>query len=83
MFDPGFVDIFPASRIPKNMQYHFDAIYRPISTASNEISKVGDTRREKGYKIPTDSSTLSSILKWVSDAEVYSHLDLKQLDCSF
>ncbi|XP_065004479.1 mitochondrial intermediate peptidase, mitochondrial-like isoform X1 [Musa acuminata AAA Group] len=77
MFDPGFVDIFPASRIPKNMQYHFDAIYRPISTASNEISKVGDTRREKGYKIPTDSSTLSSILKWVSDAEVRKQAYIK------
>ncbi|XP_010919044.1 mitochondrial intermediate peptidase, mitochondrial isoform X2 [Elaeis guineensis] len=68
--DPGFVDIFPASRIPKHMQPHFKPIYRPIPTASEESMDRQDRKKEKGFRIATDSSTLSSVLKWVSDAEV-------------
>ncbi|XP_020095925.1 probable mitochondrial intermediate peptidase, mitochondrial isoform X1 [Ananas comosus] len=70
MTDPGFVDIYPASRIPKDMQHHFKPIYRSTPSASEEIRDLRDQRREKGLQITTDSSTLSSVLKWVSDAEV-------------
>ncbi|XP_074574605.1 mitochondrial intermediate peptidase, mitochondrial-like [Curcuma longa] len=69
ILDPGSVDIFPASRLPKNIQHLCRTIYRPVP-ASDGSSKSGITRKEKGYRITTDSSTLSSILKWVSDAEV-------------
>ncbi|KAI3869797.1 hypothetical protein MKW98_030978 [Papaver atlanticum] len=54
--DPGFVDIFPASRIPKRIQH----LLRPIYSAS----------KEKGFRISTDQGTLSSVLQWVSDEEV-------------
>ncbi|WOL10832.1 hypothetical protein Cni_G19591 [Canna indica] len=71
MFDPGYVDIFPASRIPRNLQHLSSAIYRTIPASSDESPKfVGATRKEKGYRITTDSSCLSSILRWTSDAEV-------------
>lgn len=70
MTDPGFVDIYPASRIPKDMQHHFKPIYRSTPSASEEIRDLRDQKREKGLQITTDSSTLSSVLKWVSDAEV-------------
>ncbi|KAG6507924.1 hypothetical protein ZIOFF_033278 [Zingiber officinale] len=76
ILDPGSVDIFPASRIPKNIQHLCRTIYRPVP--SDGSSKSWITRKEKGYRITTDSSTLSSILKWVSDAGVSSHLDLNQ-----
>ncbi|XP_042389883.1 mitochondrial intermediate peptidase, mitochondrial-like [Zingiber officinale] len=68
ILDPGSVDIFPASRIPKNIQHLCRTIYRPVP--SDGSSKSWITRKEKGYRITTDSSTLSSILKWVSDAGV-------------
>ncbi|KAI3833118.1 hypothetical protein MKW92_003637, partial [Papaver armeniacum] len=54
--DPGFVDIFPASRIPKRIQH----LLRPIYSAS----------KEKGFRITTDQGTLSSVLQWASDEEV-------------
>ncbi|KAI3835451.1 hypothetical protein MKX03_034541 [Papaver bracteatum] len=54
--DPGFVDIFPASRIPKHIQH----LVRPIYSAS----------KEKGFRITTDQGTLSSVLQWASDEEV-------------
>ncbi|RZC69101.1 hypothetical protein C5167_035489 [Papaver somniferum] len=54
--DPGFVDIFPASCIPKRIQH----LLRPIYSAS----------KEKGFRITTDQGTLSSVLQWASDEEV-------------
>ncbi|RZC74363.1 hypothetical protein C5167_049843 [Papaver somniferum] len=54
--DPGFVDIFPGSRIPKRIQH----LLRPIYSAS----------KEKGFRISTDQGTLSSVLQWASDEEV-------------
>ncbi|XP_072985916.1 mitochondrial intermediate peptidase, mitochondrial [Typha latifolia] len=70
MIDPGSVDIYPSSRIPKNMQHHFKPIYRAIPDSSEKSRELTDSKREKGLRVPTDSSTLSSVLKWVSDAEV-------------
>ncbi|XXG75946.1 hypothetical protein AAC387_Pa08g0408 [Persea americana] len=68
--DPGFVDIFPASRIPKHIQHLFRPIYRPTSGASNRPFGLSNAFKEKGYRITTEPGTLSSVLKWVSDAEV-------------
>ncbi|KAI3918677.1 hypothetical protein MKX01_041997 [Papaver californicum] len=58
--DPGFVDIFPASRIPKRIQHLLRPIYHTSSSAS----------KEKGFRMTTDQGTLSSVLQWVSDEEV-------------
>uniref|UniRef100_A0A1D1YPQ1 Mitochondrial intermediate peptidase n=1 Tax=Anthurium amnicola TaxID=1678845 RepID=A0A1D1YPQ1_9ARAE len=66
IIDPGSVDVFPASCIPKHMHHHLRPIYRPISAASG----VGDMQKEKGFQITTDPATLSSILKWVPNSEV-------------
>ncbi|XP_020589995.1 probable mitochondrial intermediate peptidase, mitochondrial isoform X2 [Phalaenopsis equestris] len=68
--DPGHVDVFPASYIPKNMQHHFKPIYRQLLPADNESLGLREKRKEKGFRLATDSSNLSSILKWVSHAEV-------------
>ncbi|XP_058084642.1 mitochondrial intermediate peptidase, mitochondrial isoform X2 [Magnolia sinica] len=68
--DPGFVDIFPASRIPKHMQHLLKPIYRTMSGASKEPLGSRDMVKEKGFRVTTDPGTLSSILKWASDAEV-------------
>lgn len=64
------MDIFPASRIPKHIQDLFRLIYRPTSGASNRPFGLSDAFKEKGYRITTEPGTLSSVLKWVSDAEV-------------
>lgn len=69
MIDPGSIDVYPGSRIPKHMQHQFKPIYRPIPSSSKDL-RSRDKRREKGFQIMTDSSTLSSILKWIPDAEV-------------
>ncbi|OVA03024.1 Peptidase M3A/M3B [Macleaya cordata] len=58
--DPGFVDIFPASRIPKQIQHLLRPIYRTMP----------GTLKEKGFRITTDPGTLSSVLQWASDDEV-------------
>ncbi|KAH0449009.1 hypothetical protein IEQ34_022809 [Dendrobium chrysotoxum] len=68
--DPGHVDVFPASCIPKNMQHHFKPIYRQFLPVDNEPLGLREKKKEKGFRLVTDSSSLSSILKWVSHAEV-------------
>ncbi|XP_058092278.1 mitochondrial intermediate peptidase, mitochondrial-like isoform X3 [Magnolia sinica] len=70
--DLGFVDIFPASRIPKHMQHLLKPIYRTMSGASKEPLGSRDMVKEKGFCVTTDPGTLSSILKWASDAEDHS-----------
>ncbi|KAK6926367.1 Peptidase M3A/M3B catalytic domain [Dillenia turbinata] len=62
--DPGHVDIYPASRIPKQLRH----LMKPISHAKTSGSK--DVTQEKGFRIVTEPSTLSSVLQWASDAEV-------------
>ncbi|KAG0502810.1 hypothetical protein HPP92_002882 [Vanilla planifolia] len=64
--DPGYIDVFPASRIPKNMQHHFIPIYRQ----SNRLLGLGEKNKVKGFRLATDSCSLSSIMKWVTDGEV-------------
>ncbi|PKA60678.1 mitochondrial intermediate peptidase [Apostasia shenzhenica] len=68
--DPGYIDIFPASRIPKNMQHYFKPICRQFISTSNDSFGLRDKSKEKGFRLATDPSSLSSILKWLSDAEV-------------
>jgi intermediate peptidase len=68
--DPGYVDIFPASRIPKLLHHLVKPIYRSTFTASRESSKSRGNLKEKGFRIVTEPSTLSSVLQWTSDSEV-------------
>ncbi|KAH7686976.1 mitochondrial intermediate peptidase protein [Dioscorea alata] len=70
MIDPGSLDIFPASRIPKHMHHCFKPIYQPIHKMTKGELKVEDIKKEKGFRVRTDPSMLSSILQFVSDAEV-------------
>lgn len=63
--DPGYVDIYPAIRIPKRMHH----LSRPISRPSGS-TRMGFYMNEKGYRIATDPVSLTSILQWVSDGEV-------------
>ncbi|GFZ15219.1 zincin-like metalloproteases family protein [Actinidia rufa] len=68
--DPGYVDIYPASRIPKLLHHLVEPIYRSTSNASREPSNLRENMREKGFRIVTEPSTLSSVLQWASDSEV-------------
>uniref|UniRef100_A0A0D9WTE8 Peptidase M3A/M3B catalytic domain-containing protein n=1 Tax=Leersia perrieri TaxID=77586 RepID=A0A0D9WTE8_9ORYZ len=70
MNKPGFVDIYPASRIPRNMQRLFESIHRAKPRGNEEQNNPIDTTRQKGVRIVTDSGTLSTALKWVSDEEI-------------
>lgn len=69
--DSGYVDIFPASRIPKHVRHALAPIYRTFG-GTKGYNSLEDIHREKGFRIPTDPNTLSSVLKWVPDAEVFS-----------
>ncbi|XP_059451774.1 mitochondrial intermediate peptidase, mitochondrial isoform X2 [Corylus avellana] len=68
--DPGSVDIFPLSRIPKSLHHLLKPIYRSTSVLSKESLRPRDTMKEKGFQITTDPHTLSSVLQWASDDEV-------------
>ncbi|XP_021725771.1 probable mitochondrial intermediate peptidase, mitochondrial [Chenopodium quinoa] len=63
--DPGYVDIYPASHIPKRMHHLGTPIYSPAG-----LSIKGLDVKEKGYRIPTDPVSLTSILQWVPNEEV-------------
>uniref|UniRef100_A0A0E0HUP3 Peptidase M3A/M3B catalytic domain-containing protein n=1 Tax=Oryza nivara TaxID=4536 RepID=A0A0E0HUP3_ORYNI len=71
MNKPGFVDIYPASRIPRNMQRHFKSIHSIKPWGDEEQRNQMDTTKQKGLRIVTDSGTLSTALRWVPDEEVY------------
>lgn len=68
--DPGHVDVFPAALIPN----HMDRLCKPIHRSSTGMSacsyNLRDNTKERGYRVPTDSTTLSSILQWTADEEV-------------
>ncbi|KAK4837791.1 hypothetical protein QYF36_008484 [Acer negundo] len=68
--DPGHVDIFPVSRIPKHVHHLLKPIYRITSRTSNESLRSWDNRKEKGFRITTEPRTLHSILQWTSDDEI-------------
>jgi intermediate peptidase len=85
MTKPGFVDIYPASRIPRSIQHNFKAVSRSRPMGIEEQSNPMNTTRQKGLRILADSGTLSSALRWVSDEEVCSfcsthqHLELSYI----
>ncbi|KAF5743591.1 mitochondrial intermediate peptidase mitochondrial isoform X4 [Tripterygium wilfordii] len=67
--DPGHVDVFPASRIPKNLHHLIKPIYR-CTSATLKGSLKQSSSKEKGFQITTEPRTLSSILQCVPDEEV-------------
>lgn len=68
MNDPGHVDIFPASRMPRNVHHLLKHIYRV--TSSGESLKTRDNMKQKGFRIITEPRTLHSVLQWTPDEEV-------------
>ncbi|KAF7103632.1 hypothetical protein CFC21_104604 [Triticum aestivum] len=70
MNKPGFVDIYPASRIPRNIQHNFKPISRFKPRGVEEQSNAMNATRQKGVRIVTDSGSVSSALRWASDEEV-------------
>ncbi|GMH08798.1 hypothetical protein Nepgr_010638 [Nepenthes gracilis] len=68
MADPGYVDIYPATRIPKCLHHLVKPIDLPASGSSQMRSREGV--EEKGCRLVTDPGSLSSILQWASDAEI-------------
>ena len=72
VLDPGIVDIYPSSRIPKNLHYLVKPIYRLGSSITEDLSRSNVTLKEKGFQITTDPQTVASILQLSSDDEVVS-----------
>ena len=70
IIDPGSVDIFPSSRMPKSVHHLLKPIYRSTPGVLRETVLPRDTMKEKGFRITTDPQNLSSVLQHVSDAEV-------------
>ncbi|KAL1531507.1 Mitochondrial intermediate peptidase [Salvia divinorum] len=68
--DPGHVDIFPASRIPKQLHHLSKAVYRPSSFAPTKTVGTGSNIKEKGLRLTTEPNCLCSILQLASDTEV-------------
>ncbi|GAA0149472.1 metalloprotease [Lithospermum erythrorhizon] len=68
--DPGHVDIFPTSRLPKRLHHIGKPIYRLSSGASGSSLTSAENYREKGWRIITEPSYMSSILQFSSDPEV-------------
>ncbi|EFJ18321.1 hypothetical protein SELMODRAFT_420134 [Selaginella moellendorffii] len=59
----GHVDVFPASKVPESLHH----LMQPIRSHSKSWkSKSEDT----GLRISTDAGVVSSVLKWVPDAEI-------------
>jgi len=70
MDKPGFVDVYPASRVPRNMRHHFKSVYRFNSGSFEKQSNQFGNAKQKGLRIVTDSENLSSALRCISDEEV-------------
>ena len=70
MDKPGFVDVYPASRVPRNLRHHFKSVYRFNSGSFEKQSNQFSTAKQKGLRIVTDSENLSSALRCISDEEV-------------
>ncbi|GAV64865.1 Peptidase_M3 domain-containing protein [Cephalotus follicularis] len=75
--DPGNLEIFPASRLPKHIHHLAKPIHRFASVTSSESLKSLDNIKEKGFQISTEPRVLSSILQWASDDEVRKMAYLK------
>ncbi|TVU08606.1 hypothetical protein EJB05_42015 [Eragrostis curvula] len=74
MNKPGFVDVYPASRVPRHMQHLFKTVYRFKPGNSEKQSNQMDTTRQKGLRVVTDSENLSTVLRCISDEEVRKHI---------
>ncbi|XP_004499673.1 mitochondrial intermediate peptidase, mitochondrial isoform X2 [Cicer arietinum] len=68
--DPGTVDIYPSSRIPKNLHYLVKPIYQSEPLITKGISGSMNTLKEKGFRITTDPRTLDSVLQLSPDDEI-------------
>ncbi|XVE64095.1 hypothetical protein DITRI_Ditri07aG0073800 [Diplodiscus trichospermus] len=77
IIDPGHVDIFPASLIPRQIQHLLKPIYRLTSRVSKESLSSVDDEQEKGFRIITEPRTLSSFLQWTADDQVRKMAYLK------
>ncbi|XWS37697.1 hypothetical protein CRYUN_Cryun19dG0067300 [Craigia yunnanensis] len=77
IIDPGHVDIFPASRIPRQIQHLLKPIYRLTSRVSKESLGSQDDEQEKGFRIITEPRTLCSVLQWTGDDQVRKMAYLK------
>ncbi|XP_022637261.1 mitochondrial intermediate peptidase, mitochondrial isoform X2 [Vigna radiata var. radiata] len=69
VMDPGIVDIYPSSRIPRNLHYLVKPIHRSVSLITKDLSGSRGTLKEKGFRITTDPQTVSSVLQFSSDDE--------------
>ncbi|KAF8687407.1 hypothetical protein HU200_043097 [Digitaria exilis] len=70
MNKPGFVDVYPASRIPRNLQLNFKSVYRFSTGSVQKQNNLMNTAKQKGLRIVTDSGNVSSALRWIPDEEV-------------
>ncbi|KAK8587191.1 hypothetical protein V6N13_086193 [Hibiscus sabdariffa] len=77
MVDPGHVDVFPASCIPRQIQHLLKPIYRLTSGVSKESLGSFDDEQEKGFRIITEPRTLFSVLQWTADEQVRKMAYLK------
>ncbi|VVA10969.1 Hypothetical predicted protein [Prunus dulcis] len=68
--DPGTVDIFLASLIPRNLHHLLKPVYRSTSVVSKDSWRPGGTMNEKGFRITTDPHTLSCVLQGAPNDEV-------------
>ncbi|CAN1265260.1 Mitochondrial intermediate peptidase, mitochondrial [Linum perenne] len=68
--DPGHVEIFPASRVPRQIHHLLTPIHRLKSRTSSGSLGPWNSVREKGYRITTEQRTLASVMQWTSDEEV-------------
>ncbi|TYH41646.1 hypothetical protein ES332_D11G007500v1 [Gossypium tomentosum] len=75
--DPGDVDIFPASRIPRQIQHLLKPIYRLTSGVSKESLGSYEDEQEKGFRIITEPRTLFSVLQLTPDEQVRKMAYLK------
>ncbi|XP_021977410.1 mitochondrial intermediate peptidase, mitochondrial [Helianthus annuus] len=62
--EPGYVDVYPASLIPKNLHN----LVKPVNRSTSRGSRFNI--REKGFRIVTEPSTVSAVLQWTPDDEV-------------
>lgn len=72
VMDPGYVDIYPSSRVPKNLHHLVKPVYRSESSITKDLSGSKDALKEKGFRITTDPQTIDSVLQLSSDDEVDS-----------
>lgn len=72
IIDPGHVDIFPASRIPRNLHHLAKPINRPSLLVSRRPTGLDCNLKERGFRLATEPDALCSILQLASDSEVLS-----------